>query len=107
MSKRRSPSNSVPASAADGGGSHGVLDVTHVQTVARGLFRSIFTVSMGRPVVCSTLTSDARESSNMARFWLRCLIQDIHVVAENLHRHIAADPEMSSLKRNWIGWENS
>ena len=91
---------------ADGGG-HGVLDVGHVQPIARGFWRSIFTVGMGKPVVCSTLTSDAPGIfCNMDEISSPVLFRTSMSSPKIFTATSLRTPEMSSL-RNWIGCENS
>ena len=108
MSKRRSPSNSSPASRPP-------MAVARVSWTSctlrpyRAVFsRSMFTVSMGRPVVCSTLTSEAPRMpcSSTEIFWAESLRTSISS-PNTLTATSARTPEISSLKRSWMGWENS
>ncbi len=66
------------------------------------------TVSTGRPVVCSTLTSEAPSSfvsTAAARVaaWFSCSMSSPKIFTATSLRM----PEISSLKRSWIGCENS
>ena len=68
----------------------------------------MLTVSIGNPVVCSTLTSDAPgifcnldETSSAVLFKTSMSSPKIFTATSLL------TPEMSSLNRSWIGWENS
>ena len=77
---------------ADGGG-HGILDVGHVQPIARGFLAVDIHGQHGQ--AGGLLHLDLGRAGNLlqhGRDFFTCLIQDIHVVAKNLHRHIAANP---------------
>ncbi len=108
MSKRRSPSNRVPALRPP----RAVATVSWMSPTLRpkraALSRSMSTVSTGRPVVCSTFTSEAPSMpcSTLEIFSAvslsTCMSSPKTFTATSLRT-----PEISSLKRNWIGWENS
>ncbi|MNS79585.1 hypothetical protein D3C72_1132430 [compost metagenome] len=68
----------------------------------------MFTVSMGRPVVCSTFTSAAPGTlpsafDTCAAVWLSTSMSSPKIFTATSLR----TPEISSLKRSWIGCENS
>ena len=68
----------------------------------------MFTLSIGRPLVCSTLTSVApcTVPSTLA---MRCAVS-LSTALSSPNTFTATSertPEISSLKRSWIGCENS
>ena len=82
MSKRRSPSNTCPAARPPIATSTTSWTSATFRPSRAIVARSIWMVRTGRPVVCSSLTSDAPERRSAAAMPRSDLLQHRHVVAE-------------------------
>ncbi|KAG0906952.1 hypothetical protein G6F57_023461 [Rhizopus arrhizus] len=68
----------------------------------------MLTVSMGRPVVCSTFTSEAPGTFCRTAAISAAVLFSTSLSSPNTFTATSLrTPEISSLKRSWMGWENS
>jgi hypothetical protein len=89
MSKRRSPSNTVPASGRPCGGQR-LLHIPHVQAQAGGLFAVDLHREHGQAGGLLDLDLGGAGDLLQHAAIFGVLVQDRHVVAEDFDRHIAA-----------------
>ncbi|MCY1406785.1 hypothetical protein D9M71_220650 [compost metagenome] len=108
MSKRRSPSYNVPAWRPPSATAMVSCTSPILRPKRAALSRSILMVNTGRPDVCSTLTSEA--PATRCNVWAICpavLLSRSMSSPKTLTATSLRTPEINSLKRNWIGWDNS
>ncbi|MCY1423677.1 hypothetical protein D9M71_393990 [compost metagenome] len=108
MSKRRSPSYSVPAVRPPTAMAMASCTSPTFRPWRAALSRSMSIVSTGSPVVCSTFTSEA--PGTPCRLLAICAAVRLSTSMSSPNSFTATSlrtPEISSLKRNWIGCDSS
>jgi len=104
MPKRRAPSNNSPASLPPSAVEIVSCTSAMFRPLRTVLSRSMLTVSIGRPVVCSTLASAAPSvRKSTCRIWAARRSSWSASSPNTLTATSARTPGISSLKRIWIG----
>ncbi|GJE71742.1 hypothetical protein CHKEEEPN_3289 [Methylorubrum podarium] len=108
MGKRRSPSNTSPASLPPMAApmTSWTAPVLSPSRAASALL--ILISRKGRPAVCSTLTSSAPSMPRrISAIWSAAFVIGPNSSPNTFTARSPRAPASSSLKRSWIGWENS